>query len=180
MREKLEDVWDLVIEWVLGPSELVKRLRDSSTSEQEKMIVVRRLKELWKRKVVSAEELIKEEFVIRTKSSKWIEPQKALLPSEYKPYTNVERLVKAGLLDSDLVEFVDPVFIENANEDEIAEWKAFLEDLKVGSDENMIKRIVENVGIRVALKYEREVYNSLRGIRAMISSLKCLTALQST
>ena len=35
---------------------------------------------------MSVEELIKEEFVIRTKSGKWIEPRKALLPSEYEPY----------------------------------------------------------------------------------------------
>jgi len=54
------------------------------------------------------------------------------------------------------VEFVDSVFIENASRDEVAEWRRFLEELKVGSDENMIKRVVENVGIRVALKYERE------------------------
>jgi len=168
-RERLEDVWDLVLEWILGPSELVKRLKDPSTSEQEKIIIVRRLKELWKRKAVSAEELIKEGFVIRTKSSKWIEPQKALLPSEYEPYTSVERLVKAGLLDSELVEFVDPVFIENANRDEIAEWKTFLEGLKVGSDENVIKRIVENVGIRVALKYEREKLG-IREARPLIES----------
>jgi len=155
-RERLEDVWDLVLEWILGHSELVKRLRDPSTSEQEKIMIVRRLKELWKRKAVGAEELIKEGFVIRTKSGKWIEPQKALLPSEYEPYMSVERLVKAGLLDSELVEFVDPVFIENANRDEIADWKDFLENLKVSSDENVIKRIVEDVGVKVALKYERE------------------------
>jgi len=168
-RERLEDVWDLVLEWILGPSELVKRLRDPSTSGQEKIIIVRRLKELWKRKAVSAEELVKEGFVIRTKSGKWIEPQKALLPSEYEQYISVERLVKAGLLDSELVEFVDPVFIENANRDEIAEWKAFLEDLKVGRDENMIKRIVENIGIRVALKYEREEL-SIREARPLTES----------
>jgi hypothetical protein len=157
LREKLKDVWDLVIEWILGPSELVKRLRDSSTSDQEKIVIVKKLKELWKRKVISAEDLIKEGFVIRTKSGKWIEPQKALLPSEYEPYENVERLVKAGLLDPELVEFVDPIFIEGATRDEIAEWRAFLWDLKVGTDENMIRKLVENVGIRVALKYEKEV-----------------------
>jgi len=157
LREKLKDVWDLVIEWILGPSELVKRLRDSSTSDQEKIAIVKKLKELWKRKVISAEDLIKEGFVIRTKSGKWIEPQKALLPSEYEPYENVERLVKAGLLDPELVEFVDPIFIEGATRDEIAEWRAFLWDLKVGTDENMIRKLVENVGIRVALKYEKEV-----------------------
>jgi len=70
LKEKLKDVWDLVIEWILGPSELVKRLRDPSTSDQEKIAIVKRLKELWKRKVISAEDLIKEGFVIRTKSSK--------------------------------------------------------------------------------------------------------------
>jgi hypothetical protein len=157
LKEKLKDVWDLVIEWILGPSELIKRLRDPSTSDQEKIAIVKRLKELWKKKVVSAEDLIKEGFVIRTKSGKWIEPQKALLPSEYQPYENVERLVKAGLLDPELVEFVDPIFIEGATRDEINEWRDFLQDLKVGTDENMIRRLVENVGIRVALKYEREV-----------------------
>jgi hypothetical protein len=157
LKEKLKDVWDLVIEWILGPSELVKRLRDPSTSDQEKTAIVKRLKELWKRKVISTEDLIKEGFVIRTKSSKWIESQKALLPSEYEPYENVERLVKAELLDPELVEFVDPIFIEGATRDEITEWKAFLSDLKVGTDENVIRKLVENIGVRVALKYEREV-----------------------
>jgi hypothetical protein len=157
LREKLKDVWDLVIEWILGPSELVKRLRDPSTGDQEKIAIVKRLKELWKKKVVSAEDLIKEGFVIRTKSGKWIEPQKALLPSEYEPYENVERLVKAGLLDPELVEFVDPIFIKDATRDEVNEWRDFLQDLKVGTDENMIRKLVENIGIRVALKYEREV-----------------------
>ena len=51
---------------------------------------------------------LKRRFVIRTKSGKWIELQKALLPSEYEPYENVERLIKAGFLGSELVEFVDP------------------------------------------------------------------------
>jgi hypothetical protein len=157
LKEKLKDVWDLVIEWILGPSELVKRLRDPSASDQEKIAIVKKLKELWKRRVISAEDLIKEGFIIRTKSGKWIEPQKALLPSEYEPYENVERLVKAGLLDPELVEFVDPIFISGATRDEIAEWRAFLSDLKVGTDENVIRRLVENVGVRVALKYEREV-----------------------
>ena len=157
LKEKLKDVWDLVIEWILGPSELVKRLRDPSTSDQEKIAIIKKLKELWKKKTVSAEDLIKEGFVIRTKSGNWIEPQKALLPSEYEPYENVERLVKAGLLDPELVEFVDPIFIKDATRDEINEWRDFLQDLKVGTDENMIRRLVENVGIRVALKYEREV-----------------------
>ena len=157
LKEKLKDVWDLVIEWILGPSELVKRLRDPSASDQEKIAIVKKLKELWKRRVISAEDLIKEGFIIRTKSGKWIEPQKALLPSEYRPYENVERLVKAGLLDPELVEFVDPVFIEGATRDEISEWQYFLQDLKVGTDKSMISRLVEDVGIRVALKYEREV-----------------------
>jgi hypothetical protein len=157
LKEKLKDVWDLVIEWILGPSELVKRLRDPSTSDQEKIAIVKKLKELWKRRVISAEDLIKEGFVIRTKNGKWIEPQKALLPSEYQPYENVERLVEAGLLDPELAEFVDPIFIKDATRDEVNEWRNFLWDLKVGTDENMIRRLVENVGIRVALKYEREV-----------------------
>jgi len=161
LKEKLKDVWDLVIEWILGPSELVKRLRDPSTSDQEKIAIVKKLKELWKKKAVSAEDLIKEGFVIRTKSGNWIEPQKALLPSEYEPYyephKNIERLIKAGLLDPELVEFIDPIFIEGAGRDEIVEWEQFLYELKAGSDESMIRRLVENIGIRVALKYEREV-----------------------
>jgi len=160
LKEKLKDVWDLVIEWILGPSELVKRLRDPLASDQEKIVIVKKLKELWKKKVISAEDLIKEGFVIRTKNGKWIEPQKVFLPSEYEPCGNVERLVKAGLLDPELVEFLDPIFIEGATRDEINEWQAFLQDLrKVGTDtfENMIRKLVENIGIRVALKYEREV-----------------------
>jgi hypothetical protein len=157
LKEKLKDVWDLVIEWILGPSELVKRLRDPSTSDQEKIAIVKKLKELWKKKVVSAEDLIKEGFVIRTKSGKWIEPQKVFLPSEYEPSGSIERLVRAGLLDPELVEFVDPIFIKDATWYEISEWKQFLYELRVGSDESMIRRLVENIGIRVALKYEREV-----------------------
>ena len=151
-----EDVWDLVIK-LLEPSELVKRLKDPSTSDQERVAIVKRLKELWKNKEVGAEDLIKGGFVIRTKSGKWVEPQRALLPSEYEPYGNVERLVKAGLLDPELVEFVDPVFIEGATRDEIEEWRDFLQNLKVGTDESVIRKLVENIGIRVALKYEREV-----------------------
>jgi hypothetical protein len=169
LREKLKDVWDLVIEWILGPSELIKRLRDPSASDQEKIAIVKKLKELWKRKVISAEDLIKEGFVIRTKSGKWIEPQKALLPSEYESYENVERLVRAGLLDPELVEFVDPIFIKGATRDEVAEWRAFLQDLKVGTDENVIRKLVENVGIRVALKYEREVLG-VRDARVLTES----------
>ena len=45
LREKLEDVWDLVIA-LLTSSELVKRLKDPSTSDQEKIAIVKRLKEL--------------------------------------------------------------------------------------------------------------------------------------
>jgi hypothetical protein len=155
-RKDLEDVWDLVIK-LLEPSELVKRLKDPSTSDQERVAIVKRLKELWKNKEVRAEDLIKGGFVIRTKSGKWIEPQRALLPSEYEPLENVERLVKAGLLDPGLVEFVDPVFIEGATRDEIKEWRDFLQSLQVGTDESVIRKLVENIGIGVALKYEREV-----------------------
>jgi hypothetical protein len=157
LKEKLKDVWDLVIEWILGPSELVKRLKDPLASDQEKIAIVKRLKELWKNGVVSANDLIKEGFVIRTKSGKWIEPQKVFLPSEYGPPENIERLVRAGLLDPELVEFVDPIFIKDATWYEISEWKQFLYELRAGSDESMIRRLVENIGIRVALKYEREV-----------------------
>jgi hypothetical protein len=157
LKEKLKDVWDLVIEWILGPSELVKRLRDPLASDQEKIAIVKKLKELWKKKVVSAEDLIKEGFVIRTKNGKWIEPQKVFLPSEYEPPESIERLVKAGLLDPELVEFVDPIFIKDATWYEISEWKQFLYELRAGSDESMIRRLVENIGIRVTLKYEREV-----------------------
>ena len=155
-RKDLEDVRDLVIK-LLEPFELVKRLKDPSISDQERVEIVKRLKELWKNKEVGAEDLIKGGFVIRTKSGKWIEPQKALLQSEYEPRKSVERLVKAGLLDPGLVEFVDPVFIEGATEDEIKEWRDFLQNLKVGTDESVIRKLVENIGIRVALKYEREV-----------------------
>jgi hypothetical protein len=103
-----------------------------------------------------AEDLIKEGFVIRTKSGKWIEPQKVFLPFEYDPWS-IERLVRAGLLDPELVEFVDPIFIKDATWYEIAEWREFLRELKVGTDENMIRKLVENIGVRVALKYEMEV-----------------------
>jgi hypothetical protein len=157
LKEKLKDVWDLVIEWILGSSELVKRLRDPLASDQEKIAIVKKLKELWKKKVVSAEDLIKEGFVIRTKNGKWIEPQKVFLPSEYEPPENIERLVRGGLLDPELVEFVDPIFIKDATWYEISEWKQFLYELRAGSDESMIRRLVENIGIKVTLKYEREV-----------------------
>jgi hypothetical protein len=156
LREKFEDVWNLIIE-LLEPSELVKRLKDPSASDQEKIAIVKRLKELWKKGVVSANDLIKKGFVIRTKSGKWIELQKVFLPSEYEPSGSIERLVKTGLLDPELVEFVDPIFISGATKDEIAEWKEFLRNLEVGTDENVIRKLVENVGIRVALKYEMEV-----------------------
>jgi hypothetical protein len=156
LREKFEDVWNLIIE-LLEPSELVKRLRDISASDQEKIAIVKRLKELWKKGVVSANDLIKKGFVIRTKSGKWIELQKVFLPSEYEPSGSIERLVKTVLLDPELVEFVDPIFISGATKDEIAEWKEFLRNLEVGTDENVIRKLVENVGIRVALKYEMEV-----------------------
>jgi len=160
LKEKLKDVWDLVIdviEWILGPSELVKRIRDPLASDQEKIVIVKKLKELWKKKVINAEDLIKEGFVIRTKNGKWIEPQKVFLPSEYAPPENIERLVRVGLLDPELVEFVDPIFIKDATWYEISEWKQFLYELRAGSDESTIRRLVENIGIRVALKYEREV-----------------------
>uniref|UniRef100_A0A7J2U3E9 DUF3883 domain-containing protein n=1 Tax=Ignisphaera aggregans TaxID=334771 RepID=A0A7J2U3E9_9CREN len=49
------------------------------------------------------------------------------------------------------------MFIKGATRDEINEWKAFLSDLKVGTDENVIRKLVENIGVRVALKYEKEV-----------------------
>ena len=74
LREKLEDVWDLVIT-LLTSSELVKRLKDPSTSDQEKIAIVKRLKELWKKKVVDAEDLIKEGFVIRTKTDLLSRPE---------------------------------------------------------------------------------------------------------
>jgi hypothetical protein len=157
LKEKLKDVWDLVIEWILGPSELVKRLKDPLASDQEKIAIVKKLKELWKKKVVSAEDLIKEGFVIRTKNGKWIKPQKVFLPIEYEPSGSIERLVRAGLLDPELVEFVDPIFIKDATWYEISEWKQFLYELKAGSDETTIRRLVENIGIKVTLKYEREV-----------------------
>jgi len=67
-------------------------LKDPSTSDQEKIAIVKRLKELWKKKVVDAEDLIKEGFVIRTKSGKWIEPHKVFLSFEYDPWS-IERLV---------------------------------------------------------------------------------------
>ena|GEM_PF-4240303 len=55
------------------------------------------------------------------------------------------------------MEFVDPIFVKNATRDEIAEWKEFLEGLKAGTDESVIRKLIENIGINVALKYEREV-----------------------
>jgi hypothetical protein len=164
LKELFKDKWD---EWgeriieLLEPSDLINKLRDPNVSDEEKIRIVKELKRRWSKGIVSSEELLKGGFLIRTKSGKWIRPQEALLPSEYRPLKeDVERLVKRGLLDPGLVEerFVDSVFIESVPdpEKEIDEWRRFLEELKVGSEVDR-RRLVENVGIMVALKYEREV-----------------------
>jgi hypothetical protein len=58
----------------------------------------------------------------------------------------------------------------------------------VGTDENMIRKLVENIGIRVALKYEREVLGirdarvltEPEGVGVTILSPRCLMAHRST
>jgi hypothetical protein len=118
----------------LEPSDLINKLRDPNVSDEERMRVVKKLKRRWSKGIVSSEELLKEGFLIRTKSGKWIRPQEALLPSEYGPLEDMERLAKRRLLDPELVEdrFVDPVFIESVPEKEIDGWSQFLEEPKVG------------------------------------------------
>jgi hypothetical protein len=156
-KDKWDEWGERIIE-LLEPSDLINKLRDPNVSDEEKIKIVKELKRRWSKGIVSIEELLKGGFLIRTKSGKWIRPQEALLPSEYRPLEDVERLVKRELMDPGLVEerFVDPVFIKDLPEKEIDEWRRFLEELKVGSEVDR-KRLVENVGIMVALKYEREV-----------------------
>jgi hypothetical protein len=134
---------------------LLEELKDPNKDDQTKIKIVKRIKDFWREGIVSSSELIEKEFLIKTKSGKWLEPQNVLLSAEYDPENNVERLVLKNLLDFDL-EFVDPIFIKDEPKEEKYILKRFLEELKIGSkvDEN---RIVERVGILTSVKYEREV-----------------------
>jgi len=152
----LEGKCDKILE-LLEPFDLLERLKNLKTSDEEKIEIVKRLKEFWKRGLIKGQDLINKGFVIKTKSGKWIEPQRVFLSSEYKPSKDIERLVEEGLLKNQQLEFVDPIFIKDASNDEIEEWKRFLNDLKINSKIENDKSIVEAVGIEVALKYLTEV-----------------------
>jgi hypothetical protein len=131
---------------------LLSELKDPNKDDQTKIGIVRKIKEFWKKGGLRGEDLIKEGFLIRTKSGKWLRPQEVVLPKEYKPDIDVEKLVMNGLLEPDFVEFVDPIFIKGETPEGISEWKKFLEELKIGKE--VERKLVERVGINTSIKYE--------------------------
>jgi hypothetical protein len=133
---------------------LLEELKDPNKDDQTKIKIVKRIKEFWREGIVSSHELVEKGFLIRTKNGKWLKPQKVLLPTEYEPDTNVERLVINNLLDFEL-EFVDPILIKDEPPEKKSDWKRFLEELKIGSEVNE-DRLVERVGILTSVKYEKE------------------------
>ncbi|MGC9202933.1 MAG: sacsin N-terminal ATP-binding-like domain-containing protein [Thermoproteota archaeon] len=133
---------------------LIDELKNPKTHDQRRIEIVESIERFWKEGIVSSDELLRKDFLIRTKTGKWLKPKEILLSSEYNPDTDIERLVINGLLDFEL-EFLDPVFIHGKSLEEKSEWLRFLKELNLGA-EIKEEQLVERVGILASLKYERE------------------------
>jgi hypothetical protein len=129
-------------------------------SELEKIEKIKHLKNLWSTKYLSLNYY--NFLTLKTKTGKWLEPNKLVFPKEYKPeHHNIENLIEKKLLDENL-EFVSPEFIEGESDDEIRKWRKFFEELGVDKilksteDGGKKEKIVQRIAILTSLKYERE------------------------
>lgn len=71
---------------------------------------------------------------VLTKSGKWLDPRDVLFSSEYKPEEDLERLIRDGLLDWKDLEFLDPIFVRDASQEELDSWREFFEKLELGGN----------------------------------------------
>ena len=95
-------------------------------------------------------------LTLKTKSGKWLSPDKILFSKEYKPEHNLEILVEKHLLDLPL-EFLSPIYIENENETSLWEWRMFFKEIGVDKKiEREKKNIIQRIGILVSLEFEKK------------------------
>lgn len=97
-------------------------------------------------------------LTLKSKTGEWEKPENLFFSREYKPEHNIETLIEKGILDFPL-KFVNPIFIENKNDDEIREWRAFFEELgvdKIARSEKGKKKITQRVGVLAALRFEKK------------------------
>ncbi|MEM2175563.1 MAG: hypothetical protein QXI58_08105, partial [Candidatus Micrarchaeia archaeon] len=87
-----KDVYMLINEETL-PS-LLDKLKNPNTPDNEKIEIVKKIKELWKENVITTDKLSSMEILIRTKNGKWVRPKEAYLSSEYEPEFDIEKLIK--------------------------------------------------------------------------------------
>ena len=123
-----------------------------SLTESEKVDRLRLLKGLWKSKKVFPKSL--GFLTLKTKSGKWLSPRSILFSKEYTPIEDVEVLVEKGVLDVPL-EFLTADY---ASKPDSNEWIQFCKELGVGyiiEDQNTRTPIVQRIGIRVTILYEK-------------------------
>ena len=126
----------------------------ATLSEIEKFEKIKLCKDLWKNDQVDVRDL--NFLTLKTKSGKWLKPQKIIFPREYQQDHRIEILKEKGLLDLP-IEFLSVEFVQGKSEEDIREWHKFLKELGVDKalqDRNFKRHIVSRIGILTALKFE--------------------------
>ena len=122
--------------------------------EDKKVEKIKHLKDLWSSKYLSLEPYC---FItLKSKAGEWERSEDLVFPEEYKSEHNLEILSKKGLVDVPL-KFLDPIFIESSNDDEIRKWRNFFKQLGVDKkveDGDAKKKIVQRIGVLTALQFE--------------------------
>ncbi|HHY95183.1 MAG TPA: DUF3883 domain-containing protein [Firmicutes bacterium] len=129
----------------------------SGTPREERLGLLVRLKAMWERNEVKADDL-KDFVTLPTKSGAWLSPDQLLFPSEFQPDIDVERLFTEGLLHlvaaEAPAEYVSPGLASDPGE--LGGWVRFLSSLGVGA--RTLKeeaRWIERVAARASLLYEQ-------------------------
>lgn len=132
----------------------------NNLSDSEKMEEIKIFKNLWEKNYLNIDKI---KFItVKTKSNKWLTPDKLIFPTEYQPDHNIPILIDKNLIDIKF-EFLSCDFIENITTTELTKWRDFFKNLGVDSIIKTEKsKIVERIAILVSLKYEKEAGRNAR------------------
>jgi hypothetical protein len=134
----------------------------NSLSDEQKIEKIKSCYDLWKKRQVDVRDL--GFLTLRTKSGKWLKPEEIFFSKEYCPDHQIEVLISKGLLDWPL-ELLSDVFLQDADDKEIAEWRRFFKELGVDKklqDEKFRRNIISRIGIKTAIKFEEHKGRSAR------------------
>lgn len=135
----------------------------SALSELERIESTKHVKELWKKgkKYINIENY--HFLTIKSKDGKWLSPENLILSKEYSPEHEIEALFSEGLIDKPL-NFVNVMYLENANGDDVRSWVNFFKAIGVDKlvdkqkkDGGRLEDFVQRISVLFSLRHERNI-----------------------